>query len=284
MVLRCRDNMLHWPKPVVMGIANITPDSFYDGGRHNLTTVIQHIGKMLSEGAAIIDIGGMSSRPGAEIISADEEWNRIEAVLIESLRTFKDAVFSVDTLHASVAARALEAGAHIINDISAGRYDKDMLAVVGKHKVPFICMHMNGLPASMQQQTNYEHLLTDVLRFFSERILACHENGITDVMLDVGFGFGKTLEQNYELLRNLRVFNELNCILVAGISRKSMIQKVLGNDAAASLNGTTAAHVLALLNGAYVLRVHDVKEAVESVKIVQACYPPITDWSVPVAV
>jgi len=254
-----------------MGILNVTPDSFYDGGQlTDENTVLAQAEKMLEEGADILDLGGMSSRPGAEIITVEEELRRVLPQVTNILKRFPRAIISIDTIRAHVADECLKAGAHIINDISGGTFDAAMLPVVAGHKVPYIIMHMQGLPNSMQQNPVYENVTTEVMDFFAARIAACTKAGITDLILDPGFGFGKTLEQNYTLLRNLPYFANLNLPLLAGVSRKSMICKVLKVDPVNALNGTTSANTIALLNGASLLRVHDVKEAVEAVKIVEA--------------
>ena len=225
---------------------------------------------MLHQGAAVIDIGGMSTKPGAEVITPDAELARIMPHLQNIIRHFPDAIISVDTVHAKVALQALQAGAHIINDISAGRLDAAMISIVAKYKAPYVIMHMQGMPNSMQQNPTYNNVLTEVTDFFAERIAACMHAGITDIVLDPGFGFGKTVEHNYTLLRNLKYLAQFNLPLLAGVSRKSMICKVLGVNPDKALNGTTAVNTLALLNGANILRVHDVKEAVEAIKIVAA--------------
>ena len=268
MTINVRGQLLDLSAPKVMGILNLTPDSFYDGGK--LTTgneVLAHAEKMLHEGADIVDIGGMSSRPGAEIISEEEELKRVLPHVQNIISKFPQAILSIDTIRAKVADECLKAGVHIINDISAGRFDEEMIPVVAKHKTPFIIMHMQGIPNNMQQNPHYENVTTEVLDFFAERITTCRKAGIGDLILDVGFGFGKTTEHNYTLLRNLKYFSTLNSPLLAGVSRKGMIYKTLGTTAEHALNGTTVANTIALINGANILRVHDVKEAKEAVKI-----------------
>ncbi len=271
MTINIRGHLLDLSSPKVMGILNVTPDSFYDGGQlTDENSVLAQAEKMLAEGADILDLGGMSSRPGAEIITVEEELRRVVPQVTNILKRFPRAIISIDTIRAHVADECLKAGAHIINDISGGTFDAAMLPVVAGHKVPYIIMHMQGLPNSMQQNPVYENVTTEVMDFFAARIAACTKAGITDLVLDPGFGFGKTLEQNYTLLRNLPYFANLNLPLLAGVSRKSMICKVLHVNPAHALNGTTAANTIALLNGANLLRVHDVKEAVEAIKIVEA--------------
>ena len=271
MTINCRGKIIDLSTPKVMGILNLTPDSFYDGGKlANDEAILMHVEKMLKDGADIIDIGGMSSRPGAEIISEEEELSRLLPVTQNILQRFRNAIISVDTIRASVAAETLKAGVHIINDISGGRYDEQMLTTVAQYKAPFIVMHMQGTPNRMQDNPVYENVVTEVYDFFAERINACKQAGIMDIILDPGFGFGKTVVHNYTLLRNLQYFSHLHLPLMTGASRKSMICKVLGVNPDKALNGTTAVNTLSLLNGANILRVHDVKEAREVVKIWQA--------------
>ncbi len=271
MTINCRGHLMDFSRPKVMGILNITPDSFYDGGRlTDEEAVLKQAEKMLAGGADILDIGGMSSRPGAEIISAAEELGRVLPHVTNILARFPQAILSIDTVHASVAEACLKAGAHIINDISAGRIDAAMLTTVARHWAPYIIMHMQGLPNTMQQNPVYENVITEVMDFFAERINAGRQAGILDIVIDPGFGFGKTVEHNYTLLRNLGYFGNLGLPVLAGVSRKSMICKVLKVNPEHALNGTTAVNTIALLNGAHILRVHDVKEAVEVVKITEA--------------
>jgi len=271
MTINCRGKLIDLSSPVVMGILNITPDSFHDGGQFlEPTQALKHAETMLAQGALIIDIGGMSSRPGAQIISATEELKRVLPVVKTLIKSFPDAILSVDTIHSAVAASVLDAGAHIINDISAGRYDVNMIETVARHHAPFVIMHMQGLPADMQHAPHYHDVVTEVYDFFLERISICRQAGIKDTILDPGFGFGKTVEHNYQLLRSLSYFSNLNLPVLAGLSRKSMVCKVLHVNPENALNGTTAANMLALLNGAQILRVHDVREAVECIKIHKA--------------
>jgi dihydropteroate synthase len=271
MTINCQGKLIDLSSPKVMGILNITPDSFHDGGQFiDPALALKQAEKMLADGADFIDIGGMSSRPGAEIITIEEELNRVLPVVQNIARHLPQATISVDTLRAEVAEAVLKAGAHIINDISAGRYDAQMLETVARYKTPFIIMHMQGLPADMQHTPHYADVVSEVYDFFAERIKACRKAGILDTILDPGYGFGKTLEHNYALLRNQSYFANLRQPMLAGLSRKSMICKVLHVNPDKALNGTTAANMLALLNGAQILRVHDVKEAVECVKIWKA--------------
>jgi dihydropteroate synthase len=271
MTINCRGKLIDLSSPKVMGILNITPDSFHDGGQYlEVPQALSRVEKMLAEGADFIDIGGMSSRPGADIISEEEELKRVMPVITSIVQKIPEAIISVDTLRAKVAKRALEAGAHVINDISAGRFDEAMLHTVAGFKAPYIIMHMQGLPTDMQVAPKYNDVVIEVYDFFSERIKACRSAGIIDTILDPGFGFGKNLEHNYTLLRNLSYFSNLRLPTLAGVSRKSMICKVLGVNPDKALNGTTAVNMLALMNGAQILRVHDVKEAKEVVKIFEA--------------
>lgn len=271
MTINCRGTLLDLSTPVVMGILNVTPDSFFDGGRYiGQDALLAQAEKMLAEGAQILDIGGMSTRPGAVVIDSDEELKRVLPAVQLLLKKFPQAIISVDTVHAAVAAAMLNEGAHIINDIAAGRLDEAMLATVARARAPYVLMHMQGLPNNMQQNPYYENVTTEVAGFFAERVEACRQAGITDVILDPGFGFGKTVAHNFTLLRNLHYFTGMNLPVLAGVSRKSMICKPLGVSPEHALNGTTAANTIALLNGARILRVHDVKEANQAIKIVES--------------
>ena len=255
-------------RPMIMAVINATPDSFSDAGKYaTVEARMERTREVLAQGADILDIGGQSAITGVPEISEDEEIERITPV-IEWVATNTDAIMSIDTYRPAVAAAALDAGAHIINDIAAGRYDAQMLATVAKHRAPYIIMHMQGMPADMQRDPQYGNVLTEVIEFMSERVAACKEAGIIDVIIDPGYGFGKTVQHNYTLLRNQRNFEMFNLPILAGVSRKSMVCKVLGVNPDKALNGTTAVNTLALLNGANLLRVHDVKEAVECIKLV----------------
>ena len=254
--------------PQIMGILNVTPDSFYDGGKYkDLSAAIDQVGKMIEEGATIIDVGGMSSRPGADIISEKEELSRVIPVIFEIAKQYPDSIISVDTLNAKVADRAINAGASMVNDISGGLHDAEIIDVVSDHKVPYVIMHMKGTPKDMQQQAEYKDVTLDVLSFFAERLRLMKAKGIADVIIDPGFGFGKTLAHNYKLLKQLSVFRVLDVPLLCGVSRKSMIYKLLKVPPEEALNGTTAAHMIALMGGANLLRVHDVKEAAQTIRI-----------------
>lgn len=254
-----------------MGILNITPDSFYDGGKHkNEKEILKHVGKMLFEGATFIDIGAYSSKPNADFVTEDEELSRILPIVTSVLKEFPNALLSIDTFRGQVAKQCIDNGAALINDISAGKLDNNMLKTVADLHVPYIMMHMKGTPQTMQQLTQYDNLVKDILFYFSERIVEARQLGIVDIIVDPGFGFAKTLEQNYELLNQLELFNMLELPLLVGISRKSMIYKTLQNSANDALNGTTVLNTIALQKGANILRVHDVKEAVECIKLVQS--------------
>lgn len=268
--LNCKGRLLVVDKPVVMGILNITPDSFYSGSRINENDVLRKAEKMLADGAAIIDIGGQSTRPGSEQIGADEELKRIISSIENLAKHFPAAIISVDTYHAKVVKEAVGAGASIINDISGGDLDAEMLNTVAGLKVPYICMHMKGNPANMQQHAVYDDVTKEVLDHFIQKNDACKKAGINDVIIDPGFGFAKTISQNLALLKNLSVFKMLERPILIGLSRKSTIYKTLNITPEESLNGSTVLHTISLLNGANILRVHDVKEAVETIRLTEA--------------
>ena len=258
-------------KPLVMGIINATPDSFYKGDLLNGTDGILELAKrFLTEGASILDIGGQSTRPGSERIAADEEIIRVLPVIQSIHQAFPETIISIDTYSSKVALAAVNAGASIVNDTSAGNIDEQMLDTVAQLKVPYVCMHMQGTPGDMQQQPQYADVAREVLDFFIYKIAACKKAGITDIIIDPGFGFGKTITHNFSLLKKMQVLNILQLPILAGISRKSTVYKTLATTAADALNGTTVLHTISLLNGANILRVHDVKEAVETIKLVQS--------------
>ena len=270
MTINCKGELIDLSSPKVMGILNITPDSFYDGGKHkNESEVLKHVEQMLNEGATFIDVGAYSSRPNAEHISETDELNRILPIVNLILRAFPEVILSIDTFRSEVAQKCIEAGAAIINDISAGKLDSNMLTTIAKLQVPYIMMHMRGNPKTMQKLTDYDDLLKDISYYFSERIAAANASGINDVIIDPGFGFAKTLEQNFELLNKLQLFNTIEKPLLVGVSRKSMIYKPLKNSAKEALNGTSVLNTVALQKGASILRVHDVKEAIECIKLVE---------------
>ncbi|MFT5818491.1 MAG: dihydropteroate synthase [Bacteroidia bacterium] len=265
--INIKNTLLDLRTPVVMGILNVTPDSFADGGKYtDLDQAVQQAEKMVAEGATILDIGGYSSRPGAAEVSIQEELDRVLPVL-EKLKGFTDAFLSIDTFRSRVAAEAVQAGANMVNDISAGEDDDAMLATVATLGVPYIAMHKQGKPKTMQENPKYTDVVGEVLEYLQKKITQCKAAGIKEVIIDPGFGFGKTTLHNYALLRNLDELTRLNVPILAGISRKSMINKVLETSPAEALNGTTFLHAYALRGGASILRVHDVKEALECVKL-----------------
>ena len=266
--LNCKGKLLVIDKPLVMGIINITPDSFYEGSRkQNNESVLTLATKMIQDGADIIDVGGQSTRPGSERISVKEELQRVLPAIEMILKKIPETIISVDTYHSEVAAGAIGVGASIINDISAGNMDNDMISTIAKLQVPYICMHMKGTPQDMQQQPTYENVTREVLDFFIQKTAECKRAGINDVIMDPGFGFGKTIAHNFILLKELAAFKMLDKPIMVGLSRKSTIYKTLGVTAEEALNGTTVLNTLALQNGANILRVHDVKEAKEVVTI-----------------
>ncbi len=270
--INCKGTLLSLKIPVVMGILNTTPDSFYDGGKFNsIEHALYQTEKMLNDGASIIDIGGYSSRPGAKTVDIEEELNRVIPVIEKIHKNFPNAILSIDTFRAKVAKNAIDAGASIVNDISAGDDDPEMIATVGSLGVPYIAMHKQGTPKTMQQNPNYSNVTTEVLDYFIKKIPLYRAAGINDVIIDPGFGFGKNLEHNYSLLKNLAAFKMLDYSILVGVSRKRMINEVLNISEKDALNGTTVINTIALMNGANILRVHDVKEAVEAMKIVE-CY------------
>ncbi|WP_196886100.1 dihydropteroate synthase [Aureivirga sp. CE67] len=266
--INCKGKLIDLNSPVVMGILNLTPDSFYDGGKYkDEEGVLSQVKKMLDEGATIIDIGAYSSRPNAKHISEEEELNRIVPIVELLVKEFPEIIISIDTFRSRVAEACLEAGAAIINDISGGAMDDEMLDVVAKYDAPYILMHMKGTPQTMQKDPTYENMIKEITFYFSEKVNRAHGKGVNDIILDVGFGFGKTIAHNYELLKKMRLFDSFELPLLVGVSRKSMLYKPLGETAQTALNATTVANTLALENGASILRVHDVKEAVETIKI-----------------
>ena len=256
-----------------MGILNVTPNSFYDGGKYSLEAdVLSQVEKMLDEGATFIDIGAYSSKPNAEFVSEEEEANRLVSIIQLIMSHFPEALLSIDTFRSKIASIGIENGAALINDISAGSLDEKMMEVIAKYNVPYIMMHMRGTPQTMQSLTNYENIVKEMLLYFSEKVTKARSLGINDLIIDPGFGFAKTLDQNYEVLQNLELFQMLDLPILAGISRKSMVYKPLGLTADDALNGTTVLNTIALSKGANILRVHDVKEAVECVKLFERGY------------
>ena len=270
MTINCKGNLVDLSSPKVMGILNITPDSFYDGGKYkNESEILNQVEKMLLDGATFIDVGAYSSRPGAQHISEEEELKRSIPVIRLLMQNFPEIIISVDTFRSKVAKETIHAGAALINDISGGKMDSQMFATVANLQVPYILMHMLGTPQNMQQNPVYTDVTKEIISFFAAQIHQLHQLKLNDVLIDVGFGFGKTIDHNFELLKNLALFKSLEVPVLAGISRKSMLYKTLDISAKEALNATTSANTIALLNGASILRVHDVKEAVEAVKIVQ---------------
>lgn len=268
-MINCNGNLIDLSTPKVMGILNVTPNSFYDGGKHKeINSIIHQVDKMLSEGADFIDIGAYSSKPSAEFVSEEEEIKRLVPIVKSLVETFPNIILSVDTFRAKVAKASVENGVAMVNDIAAGLLDDKMLETVAALKVPYIMMHMRGNPQTMQSLTDYNDIVKEMIFYFSERIQKARSFGISDIVIDPGFGFAKTLEQNYEVLHKMELFEILDLPLLAGISRKSMIYKVLENSPQEALNGTSVLNTIALQKGAKILRVHDVKEAVECIKLV----------------
>lgn len=260
-------------RPQVMGILNTTDDSFYDGGKyHTIDKALFRCEDMLHEGADIIDIGGQSTRPGADSITENEEIRRTAPVIDAIIKRFPDCIISIDTFRSAVANHAVRAGAAIVNDVSAGDDDEEMIRMVSRLQVPYIAMHKKGLPKTMQDQPHYEDVLHEVKLYLENKLRLYRDAGIEDIVLDPGFGFGKTLDNNYHLLKHLDVFHTLNCPILVGVSRKSMVWKLLATEPSKALNGSTAIHMLALAKGAHFLRVHDIKEAVDCVKIAEEMY------------
>ncbi|MGI9527943.1 MAG: dihydropteroate synthase [Weeksellaceae bacterium] len=271
MTIQTKGKLLDLSKPQVMGILNLTPDSFHDGGQNNdLNSALSRIEKMLKEGATIIDIGGQSTRPGANFLNADEELNVLFPFLNEIIKNFPETIFSIDTFWGKVAQETVDAGVAIVNDVSAGTIDNDMFKIVAALKVPYILMHMQGTPQTMQNNPHYENIVLEVNEFYSTKINELKALGINDIILDPGYGFGKTVQHNYQLLKNQELLGFGEYLILAGVSRKSMVTKVLNIKNKEALNGTTALHMLALIHGANILRVHDVTEAIECIKIFEA--------------
>jgi dihydropteroate synthase len=268
MTINCKGQLIDLSTPKVMGILNVTPDSFFDGGRYkDENSILNQIENMLNAGATFIDIGGYSSRPGADFVSEAEELQRVVPIVELILKQFPDTLISIDTFRSDVAKQSITAGAALINDISAGKLDDNMLPTIGALGVPYIMMHMRGNPKTMQQLTTYDDLVKDVITYFAERISKAHAEKINDIIIDPGFGFAKTREQNFQLLNALELLQMLDKPILAGVSRKSMIYKTLNISSDQALNGTTALHMVALQKGAKILRVHDVKEAMECVTL-----------------
>lgn len=269
--LNCKGRILKIEEPVVMGILNTTPDSFFPGSRlHSIDAALLKAEQMIIEGATILDIGGQSTRPQSTYIGADEEANRVIPVIEAINRRFPDQIISADTFYAKVAREAIDAGASIINDVSAGNLDEDLLPTVCQLNVPYVLMHMPGTPQTMQQHAVYKNVTLEVFDFLNYKMSQLVAGGINDIIIDPGFGFGKTHQHNFQLLHNLSYFHQLNKPLLAGLSRKGTIYKTLQISAADALNGTTVMNTLSLMNGASILRVHDVKQAAEAIKLFTA--------------
>lgn len=264
---------MSFQRPIVMGILNLTPDSFHDGGEYNSEAQsVLRAEQLLSEGAEILDLGAASSRPGAQEVSTEEELTRLLPSLRGIKKAFPEILISVDTYRSEVAKQALDEGADLINDISGGILDDQLPKVCAVRKAPYICMHMNGTPDTMQKDLQEGPITADVLKFFDSKLRSFRDSGLNDVIIDPGFGFGKTVAQNFELARNLESFQMLAAPILVGVSRKSMINKTLGTKPSEALNGTTALHMALLERGADILRVHDVKEAAETVKLYEALH------------
>lgn len=271
MTINCAGYLLHLKEPKVMGIVNLTPDSFYDGGKlDSESNLLKHVENLLNEGSDFIDIGGCSTRPKSKFITKEEEIKRVIKPIRTIIKNFPDIRISIDTFRSEVARIAVEEGVVMINDISGGELDKNMFPLLGKLKIPYILNHMKGIPENMQEKPCYKHnIITEINNFFSKKIFYLKKNGIQDIILDPGFGFGKTLEQNFQLLKHLSLLGFQDHLILIGISRKSMIKHLLKISHKESLNATSVIHTIALLNGSKLLRVHDVKEAVECIKLVQ---------------
>jgi len=266
--LNLRGKIIDLSTPKIMGILNITPDSFYDGGRYmEKDSILQQAEKMLKEGATLIDVGGYSSRPGAVDISIEEETDRLVGSIQAIREQFPDLLISADTFRAKVAEAAYNEGACMINDISAGELDPDMFSLIAGKNIAYALMHMRGTPQTMRNHTEYRDILSEMTNYFLEKLNFLKKNGVSDLIIDPGFGFAKSMDQNYDLLKNLNYFKALEVPILVGLSRKSMFYKFLGTNPQESLNATTAAHMVALKNGASILRVHDVKEASEAIQI-----------------
>ena len=268
MILNINGGVFDLSSPKIMGVLNVTPDSFYDGGVFsNEKKILAQVEKMILDGAYIIDIGGFSSKPGAKTISLKEEEKRVIPIIKLINKTFNKIIISVDTFRSEIAEKSLNEGASIINDISGGDLDKNIYQISYKYKAPYIMMHMNGVPLNMQNNPKYENINHDIIKDFTSKIDSAEKKGVCDIIIDPGFGFGKTIQHNYQILNNLKLYTVLKKPILVGISRKSMIYKLLKTDPSKALNGTTSLNTIALINGANILRVHDVKEAKEVIKL-----------------
>lgn len=268
MILNIKGDILDLSSPKIMGILNVTPDSFYDGGVFsNEKKILHQVEKMILDGADIIDVGGYSSKPGAETIPLKEEEKRVIPIIKLINKTFDKTVISVDTFRSEIAEKSLSEGASIINDISGGDLDKNIYQIANKYRAPYIMMHMKGIPSNMQHNPKYENINYEIIKNLSLKIDSAEKNGVSDIIIDPGFGFGKTIQHNYQILNNIKLYTVLKKPILVGVSRKSMIYKLLESDPSEALNGTTSLNTIALINGANILRVHDVKEAKEVIKL-----------------
>lgn len=271
MTINCKGSLIDLSSPKVMGILNVTPNSFYDGGKYsNEALIVGQVEKMLNEGATFIDVGAYSSKPNAEFVSEQEEIDRMGATVQLIMQYFPDCLLSIDTFRSAVAREAVNLGGAIINDIAAGNLDDKMMVTVAQLQVPYIMMHMRGTPQTMQSQTQYDDIVKEMLFYFSEKVAAARNLGINDILIDPGFGFSKTTRQNFEVLKKMELFQILELPILVGLSRKSMVYKSLDISVNEALNGTTALNMMALTKGASIVRVHDVKEAVECIKLYNA--------------
>lgn len=268
MILNIKGDILDLSSPKIMGILNVTPDSFYDGGVFsNEKKILHQVEKMILDGADIIDVGGYSSKPGAEKIPLKEEEKRVIPIIKLINKTFDKTVISVDTFRSEIAEKSLSEGASIINDISGGDLDKNIYQIANKYRAPYIMMHMKGIPSNMQHNPKYENINYEIIKNLSLKIDSAEKKGVSDIIIDPGFGFGKTIQHNYQILNNIKLYTVLKKPILVGVSRKSMIYKLLESDPSEALNGTTSLNTIALINGANILRVHDVKEAKEVIKL-----------------
>lgn len=267
--INCRGRLVSLETPRIMGILNLTPDSFYKNSRTTQLQVLHDAEKMLEQGTDFLDLGGYSSRPGADFVSQEEELKRVIPAVETLVKHFPESLISVDTFRSEVARQSIEAGACIINDISAGELDSQMWEIIARYQVPYVAMHMRGTPQTMQNLTHYEHIINEIIFYFSQKKRKAQEMGINDLILDPGFGFAKTMEQNYEVFSHLEDFKILNLPLLVGISRKSMLYKFLNISPEEALNATTTLHTIALIKGAKILRLHDVKPAVECLQLIR---------------
>ena len=268
MVLNIKGSVLDLSIPKIMGVLNVTPDSFYDGGIYSSEKkILKQVEKMVLDGADIIDVGGYSSKPGATSITIEEEEKRVIPIIKLIYKTFKESIISVDTFRSEISEKSINAGASIINDISGGDLDNNIYKIAGKYKTPYIIMHMRGNPSNMQNNPVYKNINYEIIKDLSKKIELAQSNGVGDIIIDPGFGFGKTIEHNYQILNNLKLYKILDKPILVGISRKSMIYKLLKTEPSKALNGTTVLNTIALINGANILRVHDVKEAKEVIKL-----------------